>query len=92
VFHSVDAGENWTAINGGLTDPYLHALAVDPTTPTTLYAGTNGGVFQSTDAGGSWTAINAGRTSFFVVSLALDPVTPTTVYAGTTGGGVFVLR
>ena len=33
----------------------IAALAIDPTTPSTLYAGTNGGVFKSTDAGATWT-------------------------------------
>src|SRR5256885_12494843 len=34
--------------------------SIDPTTPTTLYAGTYGGVFKSTDGGGSWSAANVG--------------------------------
>jgi len=66
-------------------------LAVDPVTPTTLYAGTNaGGVFRSTNRGASWIAIDTGLTSMAVLTLAIDPWTPTTVYAGTSGGGVFV--
>src|SRR4051812_16183038 len=37
------------------------ALAVDPTTPTTVYAGTSGGgLFKSTDGGVTWSAINGG--------------------------------
>jgi hypothetical protein len=33
----------------------IYALAVDPTTPATLYAGTEvATVFKSTDAGGTW--------------------------------------
>jgi hypothetical protein len=60
------------------------ALAVDPETPTTLYAGTDGGgVFKTTDGGASW---NAGLTNRMVLALALDPQTPTTLYAGTYGG------
>ena len=27
-------------VNIGLTPPYVHALAIDPTTPSTLYVGT----------------------------------------------------
>ena len=40
---------SWIALNAGLTTPYVQALAVDPQTPTTIYAGTNGGIFKSTD-------------------------------------------
>ena len=43
VFKSTDGGGSWSAINTGLTNPFVRALAVDPLTPTTLYAGTNGG-------------------------------------------------
>ena len=65
----------------------VHALAIDPVTPTTLYAGTDGGgVFKSTDGGGNWSAINTGLTNTYVYALAIDPVTPTTLYAGTYDG------
>jgi hypothetical protein len=38
-------------------------LAINPVTPSTLYAGTGGGgVFESTDGGASWIAVNTGLT------------------------------
>jgi hypothetical protein len=64
----------------------VSALAIDPGTPTTLYAGTDVGVFKSTTGGDSWTAVNEGLTNSFVLALAIDPITPTTLYAGTYGG------
>ena len=82
---SVSAGTNvWT--NLGPEGGIIYALAIDPTTPSTLYAGTDGGVFKSTNSGGNWSAVNTGLTSITVLSLALDPATPTTLYAGTNGG------
>jgi len=90
VFKSTNGGGSWSAVNTGLTDTYGRALAIDPTTPATLYAGTEGGVFKSTDGGGNWSAVNTGLplyTSFY--TLAIDPTTPATLYAGTSGGGVF---
>ena len=67
----------------------VRALAIDPITPRTLYAGTyGGGVFKSTDAGATWSAANTGLDSTGVTALAIDPNTPSTLYAGT-GGGVF---
>ena len=63
----------------------ITALAIDPVTPTTLYAGTSDrGVFKSTDGGASWNA--AGLTGICVQTLAIDRVTPTTLYAATSGG------
>ncbi len=66
------------------------ALALDPTSPSTVYAGTaGGGVFKSANGGGSWSAANTGLPTESVVgALALDPTNPSRVYAGT-GGGVF---
>ena len=46
MFKSVNAGGCWTALNTGLGNPYVDALAINPSTPTTLYAGTGGGVFD----------------------------------------------
>jgi hypothetical protein len=67
----------------------VSALAIDPSAPETLYAGTRGGgVFRSTNAGNMWTAFSAGLHNPTVNALAIDPVAPTRLYAGT-GGGVF---
>ena len=52
----------WSAINNGLTNKNVYTLAIDPLIPSTLYAGTQGGVFKSADWGGSWSAINSGLT------------------------------
>jgi hypothetical protein len=92
VFKTVDAGASWTAVNTTLTNLVVAALAIDPATPTTVYAGTDGGVFKSVDGGGSWSPLTTGLTTLEVVGLAIDPVTPTTVYAGTNGGGAFQIR
>src|SRR3989442_7816725 len=92
VFKSTDAGESWSAVSAGLPNLPVTALAIDPQTPTTLYAGTErGGVFKSTDGGMSWSAFNTGLTNLLVNSVVVDPRRPTTLYAGTQGGGVFVL-
>ena len=41
VFKSTNGGGNWSAVNTGLTCySSVYALAIDPATPTTLYAGT----------------------------------------------------
>jgi hypothetical protein len=95
---NISAGSSvWTSI--GLTSNTVRSLAIDPTTPGTLYAGTyGGGVFKSTNAGGNWSAVNTGLTSNYVYALAIDPTTPGTLYAGgadgvsksTNGGGVWI--
>jgi hypothetical protein len=80
-------------MNVGLTNTDVHALAIGPVTPTTLYAGTFfGGVFKSADGGGNWSSFSAGLTATWVRALAIDPVATTTLYAGTHGGGVFSIQ
>lgn len=90
LLKSADGGANWTIIwNGIWSDPSglntgLKALAIDPVTPTTLYAGLNTGVFKSTDGGTSWnlTALK----STFVNALTIDRTNPSTLYAAATTG------
>src|SRR5437879_6107526 len=67
------------------------AIAIDPGTPATMYAGTNGsGVFKSTNGGANWTAANIGLTiTAAVTALAIHPANLATLYAGIFGGGIF---
>ena len=41
MFKSTDMGATWVAINNGLIDTNVLALAIDPTDASTLYAGTD---------------------------------------------------
>ena len=75
----------------GLPDESVWALAIDPQTPATLYAGTAAGVYKTTDGGGLWKAASSGLPSrgddyAWIWALAIDPRTPTTLYAGTNQG------
>ena len=73
---------HWVSISpeGGI----VRALAVDPRTPSTIYAGGGTGVFKSVDGGASWAFSGVGGSSVF--ALAIDPTNTSTVYAGTGGG------
>ena len=91
MFKSTNGGASWTAINSGLTNNWVNALAIDALSPNNVYLGTNGGVFKSRTGG--WSSINdAGIVDAAVHALAIDRVVTATVYAGTYGGGVFVLQ
>ncbi|RIE17322.1 WD40/YVTN/BNR-like repeat-containing protein, partial [Candidatus Cryosericum septentrionale] len=76
----------WTQLS--LYGGNIGCLAIDPLTPTTLYASTIGGVYRSTDSGATWTAVNTAPAPLDVSSLVINPLTPTTLYA-VTGSGVF---
>jgi len=90
VFKSTDAGVTWGTANAGLPpSTSVFGLAIDPTTRSTLYAGTDRGVFKSTDGASRWQAVNTGLPGNTVFALVIDPITPSTLYAGVHGGGVF---
>ena len=85
LFKSTDGGTSWHAADNGLPGAYVWALAVDPTTPGTLYGGGARGIFKSTDGGTSWRAASEAPLKD-VTALAVDPHRPQTVYAGSEGG------
>ena len=73
---------------------WIQALAMDPSSPNTIYAAAySAGVFKSVDGSAHWKPSNQGFTYlqgyFWMLSLAVDPQTPSTVYAGSDGAGVY---
>ena len=73
--------DQWVSL--GPAGTQVAAIAIDPTTPTTLYAGVGNAVYKSTSGGESWYPVGSLNFKFAgVYTLALDPTTPTTIYAG----------
>jgi len=102
LWKTVDGGDSWQAINGGIGTtgnlacnvPWYTSLAIDLTSPSTLYAGSqctlDAQVYKSTNGGANWTATATGIPSFLAVSsLAVDPLAPATVYAGLATSGLY---
>jgi photosystem II stability/assembly factor-like uncharacterized protein len=91
VFESLDAGQNWTARNVGLTTLACSTIRFAPDDPLRLYVGTDGGgVFRSTDGGLSWSAANTGLPnggSISIVDIDIDPTDSTRIYAVTNVNG-----
>ena len=90
LYLSVDGFEFYKTTNGGalfgnVASPGdASAIAVDPTNPQLVYAGTSFTVARSTNGGASW-ASSSLRSNFqsgeFVKSLTIDPNNPSTIYA-----------
>jgi photosystem II stability/assembly factor-like uncharacterized protein len=80
------AGVNeWTSL--GPEGGRVPRLVADPQAPSTVYAGTCGGVFKTADGGASWTAVNSGLSVPGCVGLlVIDPRNASTVYAGASCG------
>ncbi|HLW74100.1 MAG TPA: glycosyl hydrolase [Gammaproteobacteria bacterium] len=98
IWKSTDYGVRWTNLSDGKlpgTSDSIGALAVAPSNPKILYAGTGesdirgdfvtgDGVFRSDDAGATWKA--AGLEDTHTISgLAVDPHHPDVVYASSMG-------
>lgn len=89
VFKSTNAGSSWFMANAGLNNRTVYAMAISPTSPSTLYVGTSGGgVFTSTDSGATWHSTNEGLTNLKIRALSLDSAGGA-LYAGLNGGGVW---
>lgn len=87
VYRSTDGGITWEETSGWQSPGNsIFEIAIDPSSPNRLYAGTGGALFKSTDYGANWTA-QAGMP--FPYTLLIDPDSPSTLYAGTMGGGIF---
>lgn len=87
VFKTTDGGAHWDSVGREFSDNIL-ALAIDPSHPAIVYAGTEEGLDKSTDAGEHWSHVGLpGAGSIGVTALAIDPTHPETVYAG--GGGLW---
>jgi photosystem II stability/assembly factor-like uncharacterized protein len=89
VYRSSDAGMSWVAVNNGLANAEVRALAITPTTPPVLYAGTAIGVYRSDNAGVSWSSARSGLPSSKINTLAIDPLNPQVLYAGTAADGMY---
>ncbi|HUI29672.1 MAG TPA: T9SS type A sorting domain-containing protein [Candidatus Acidoferrales bacterium] len=83
VYLSTDSGNNWLAVNSGLKNLDVNALAV---IGGNIFAGTNGnGVFRSTNDGANWIA--AGLKTLDVCAFA---AVDSSLFAGTSTGGVYL--
>ena len=90
LLRSADAGSTWTAVTGSaLAQVVSVAVAIDPTTPTNVYAwGANPtqqvstSLFKSTDRGVTWSPLTG---LSLVREVAIDPNSSATLYASANG-------
>ena len=72
--------------NNALATRVVYALAVDPSSASILWAGTDQGLFRSTDGGTSWAVVTNGLPTTTFTALKFDPASPSTFYAATVVG------
>ncbi|WP_440225297.1 hypothetical protein ACQQ2N_08585 [Dokdonella sp. MW10] len=92
IYRSDDGGAQWMPSSSGITAGDIRSIAVDPVTPSTLYAAASGrvghpaGVYRSIDGGVTWRSISVGLGAEGVLTVAVDRSMPSTVVAGGTRG------
>ena len=95
VWKTTDAGVVWTPVTDGYGIASIGALAVAPSDPNVIYAGTGEsdirsdltsgtGVYKSTDAGRTWTSLGLNETRQ-ISKIVVDPRNPEVLYVGALG-------
>lgn len=80
---SVDGGNAWSRTGWVTENPQAYMLAIDPKTPTTLYAGSNHGIYKSTDGASTWKYMTGTKVAY---ALAIDPNNPAVLYEAVSSG------
>src|ERR1700680_1397943 len=97
IWKTTDAGVVWAPISDGQPVASIGALAVAPSDPKTIYAGTGetdirsdlssgNGVYKSSDGGVTWNRIGLEDTRQ-ISRIVIDPQNPAIVYIGALGPG-----
>ena len=87
IYRSLDHGASWTPLATPGVD-YITSIAVDPLTPTTIYAVTSHGLIKTVDGGATW-ATSSGFSGTVLTAFQIAPLSPSTLYAGTSNSGVY---
>lgn len=84
IFRSKDGGKTWD-IMADMHGKSVRALAMAPSDPRVLVAGTLDGIYRTRDSGENWERISPENHAEIknVESIAIDPQNPEIIYAGT---------
>jgi photosystem II stability/assembly factor-like uncharacterized protein len=91
IYKSRDGGRTWANISKGMSHSRVIAMAVDPSYPATVYAGTKGdAVYKSYDGGQRWASMRSGlddaTISSVVNQFVFDPYDSNHIFVATTMG------
>jgi photosystem II stability/assembly factor-like uncharacterized protein len=101
VWKSTDSGVNWTPLTDDQPSMSMGAIAIDPTNPNIIYAGTGEatysgasyygrGLLKSTDAGATWQHITSGLpSSSYFSRIKIRPNHPNEILAALGSSGLY---
>ncbi|HEX7252316.1 MAG TPA: hypothetical protein VF376_05490, partial [Thermoanaerobaculia bacterium] len=70
------AFKDWTLVGPYFASGFggIYSLAVDPSSPSTIYVGTGSGILKSVDSGSTWEPVNEGLSlNIQINALVIDP-------------------
>jgi len=85
LYRSTDGGDSWSEV-GSSNHVDHHALVFDPTNPSRIFEGNDGGVYVSTNSGATWTKLYNQPTNQFY-AIEIDYLDPERLYGGTQDNG-----
>ena len=91
IYKTRDGGQTWTNLSKGMSHSRVIAMAIDPTYPATVYAGTKGdAVFKSHDGGQAWRSMRSGLDDVTITAVVnqfvFDPADSNHIFLATTMG------
>jgi len=91
IYKTRDGGRTWTNLSQGMSYSRVIAMAIDPTYPATVYAGTKGdAVYKSHDGGQRWVSMRSGLDDATITSVVnqfiFDPNDAQHMFLATTMG------
>ena len=100
VWKTTDGGANWSPLTDLLANIAVNSMAMDPTNPNVIYAGTGegfnnldavrgAGIFKTTDGGATWNLLTATTNNanfYYVNDLVISPLNSQRLYAATSRG------
>lgn len=77
----------WTDLGPGNIGGRIRAIAIHPTTPSTMFVGSvAGGIWKTINAGASWAPVDDLMTNLSITTIAFQPGNPSLMYASTGEG------
>src|SRR3954451_14883819 len=99
VWKTTNAGTSWTPLTDSQATLFMGAIAVAPSNPNVIYAGTGEsnnsrlsfygrGILKSADAGATWTLMGSSVFDRHTISsVQIDPTNPNIVFVAVAGAG-----
>ncbi|MBE9467653.1 MAG: T9SS type A sorting domain-containing protein [Bacteroidetes bacterium] len=89
VYKSADGGANWADVSEDFPKKICYSVAIDPSNPQKIYAGSDGwGMYVSEDAGATWNYDVSGTRNTSILSINFDPTNFSNIYITDASKGV----